>query len=119
MSSHLENVLFVDDDLNVLSGLKRMLRSLRHEWAMEFVNSGDAALAFMAEHPIDVVVSDMRMPGMDGAELLREVSARHPGVIRIVLSGESNQESLMKVAGIAHQYLSKPCDTDTLKATVR
>jgi DNA-binding NtrC family response regulator len=115
MSQITRHVLFVDDEANVLSGLKRMLRSLRHEWTMEFVDGGEAALAYMSEHPIDVIVSDMRMPGMDGATLLKEVATRHPGAVRIALSGQSDQETLMKVAGIAHQYLSKPCDTDTLK----
>jgi putative nucleotidyltransferase with HDIG domain len=119
MSQITRHVLFVDDEANVLSGLKRMLRSLRHEWTMEFVDGGEAALAYMSEHPIDVIVSDMRMPGMDGATLLKEVATRHPGAVRIALSGQSDQETLMKVAGIAHQYLSKPCDTDTLKSTVQ
>jgi HD-like signal output (HDOD) protein/CheY-like chemotaxis protein len=119
MSQITRHVLFVDDEANVLSGLKRMLRSLRHEWTMEFVDGGEAALAYMDEHVIDVIVSDMRMPGMDGATLLKEVATRHPGAVRIALSGQSDQETLMKVAGIAHQYLSKPCDTDTLKSTVQ
>ena len=67
------NVLFVDDDPNVLEGLQRMLRSVRHEWSMHFASSGAAALARLASQPFDVVVSDVKMPGMDGVQLLNEV----------------------------------------------
>ena len=115
----MKSVLFVDDDPNILAGLRRLLRAQRQEWNMEFVAGGQEALAHLAEHPVDVVVTDMRMPGMDGAELLKEIVSRHPSVARIVLSGQSDKESLIKVAGLAHQYLSKPCDTETLTATVR
>ena len=115
----MKHVLFVDDDPNVLAALKRMLRSLREEWDVGFADSGDAALQYMAERNVDVIVTDMRMPGMNGAQLLEQVVDLHPGTVRIALSGQSNQELLMRVAGLAHQYLSKPCDTDTLKATIR
>lgn len=115
----MKNVLFVDDDQNVLAGLKRMLRPLRSEWTTEFLDGGEKALAYMAEHPVDVIVTDMRMPGMDGVQLLEQVVARHPSAVRIALSGHSDQEMLIKAAGLAHQYLSKPCDTETLKSTVR
>jgi HD-like signal output (HDOD) protein len=60
----------------------------------------------------------MRMPGMDGAQLLNEVKQRYPHVVRIILSGHSDQQSLLRSVGVAHQYLSKPCDADTLKNTV-
>ena len=115
----MKHVLFVDDEPNVLAGLQRMLRGLRQEWTMEFVGSGESALAYLDEHAVDVIVSDMRMPGMDGAQLLREVVIRHPSVVRIALSGQSDHETLLKVAGLAHQFLSKPCDTETVKTTVR
>jgi len=72
----------------------------------------------MAEAPFDVVVSDMRMPGMDGAQLLTEVRQRYPATVRIVLSGHSDLELVMKSVGPTHQYLTKPCDVDKLKATV-
>ncbi|MGI8981270.1 MAG: HDOD domain-containing protein [Pirellulaceae bacterium] len=114
----MKNVLFVDDDANVLAGLKRMLRPLRSEWSTEFVDSGERALAYMAEHPVDVIVTDMRMPGMDGVQLLEQVVARFPSAVRIALSGHSDQEMLIKVAGLAHQYLSKPCGTEDLKSTL-
>ena len=115
----MKSVLFVDDDPNVLAGLRRILRPLRTEWQIEYVETGEQALAYMAGQAVDVIVTDMRMPGMDGVELLRQVVARFPATIRLALSGHSDQEMLIKVAGLAHQYLSKPCDTDTIKSTVR
>jgi HD-like signal output (HDOD) protein len=113
-----KHILFVDDEPNVLQGLQRMLRPLRDEWEMTFVSSGPEALACLEQAPFDVIVSDMRMPGMDGAQLLTEVMHRHPEVIRIVLSGQANREVVMKAVGPTHQYLAKPCDPESLKALV-
>lgn len=112
------NILFVDDEPNILDGLQRMLRSMRHEWEMSFAGSGPEALQILQEKPIDVIVSDMKMPGMDGAQLFQEVSERHPQVVRIILSGYSEKEINMKSVGTAHQYLSKPCESEVLKSTI-
>ncbi|MFA6543870.1 MAG: response regulator [Limisphaerales bacterium] len=112
-------VLFVDDEALVLQGLQRMLRPLRHEWDMEFVESGQLALERLAATPFDVVVSDMRMPGMDGAQLLSEVMHRHPRTVRIILSGHADQDLVLKAVGSTHQYLNKPCDADLLRTTVQ
>ena len=76
-------VLFVDDETRVLEGLQRMLRARRHEWEMVFADNGPSALEACDRLPFDVVVSDMRMPGMDGASLLSEVQRRHPDTVRI------------------------------------
>jgi HD-like signal output (HDOD) protein/ActR/RegA family two-component response regulator len=111
-------VLFVDDEPKILDGLRRMLRGRREEWQMEFETSGAAALEAMGREPFDVVVSDMRMPGMDGAQLLSEVKRCHPVSIRIILSGYSEKESVLKCVGATHQYLSKPCDPQILKSAV-
>ncbi|CAN5430996.1 response regulator [soil metagenome] len=112
------NILFVDDEPNILDGLQRMLRSMRHEWNMLFAQSGFDALRMMSEQPIDVIVSDMKMPGMDGAQLFQTVSESYPHVVRIILSGYSEKEINMRSVGTAHQYLSKPCDSEGLKATI-
>ena len=111
-------ILFVDDDPLVLEALRRMLRSMRHEWEMAFAPGGPEALEAMGEAPFDVIVSDMRMPGMDGSQLLQEVRRRHPEVVCIVLSGQSSEGMILRSVGPAHQYLSKPCDAETLRATV-
>ncbi len=112
------NILFVDDEPRVLSGLRRMLYSMRQEWEMAFAGSGPEALKLMAAKPFDVIVSDVRMQLMDGAELLDEVARRYPDTVRIVLSGQTNRELILRTVGPSHQYLAKPCDPERLKETV-
>jgi HD-like signal output (HDOD) protein/CheY-like chemotaxis protein len=117
-------ILFVDDEANIREGMRRMLRSMRHEWEMEFAESGESALAVIdqwrtAGKPFDVVVSDMRMPGMDGADLLARVKDMSPDTVRLILSGHSDTASIMKTVGTAHQYLNKPCDPELLKRTIK
>ncbi len=112
------NVLFVDDEPKVLDGLRRMLRSYRREWTMEFCEGPELALTTMANKPFDVVVSDMRMPVMDGAEFLTRVRDLYPDTVRLVLSGQSEQERVLRAVGPAHQYLSKPCDPELLRTTI-
>jgi DNA-binding NtrC family response regulator len=85
---------------------------------MAFAGSGQEALEKADENHFDAVVTDMRMPGMDGAQLLDRIAERHPHIVRIVLSGQSDQETVMKTVGPAHQYLSKPCEVDILKGTL-
>lgn len=112
------NILFVDDEPKILEGLQRMLRSMRHEWEMSFACGGAEALTTLAAKPFDVVVSDMRMPGMNGAQLLQEVRSQYPHIVRIILSGYAEEELVVKSIGIAHQYVAKPCDSELLKTTV-
>lgn len=112
------NILFVDDETKVLEGIQRTMRPMRREWEMMFAEGGAAALETLSAKSFDVVVSDMRMPGMDGAKLLAEVRNQYPRIIRIVLSGHSNQDLIMKSVGTAHQYLSKPCTPEILKETL-
>lgn len=107
-------ILFVDDEEKVLDGLRRMLRSTGAQWDMVFVDSGEKALAAMEKAPFDVVISDMRMPGMDGAQLLGEVQRRHPDTARIILSGYAEKGSVLRTVGPTHQYLAKPCDPETV-----
>jgi HD-like signal output (HDOD) protein len=107
-------ILFVDDDINVLDGLQRVLRGQRANWDMRFVDSGVKALAEMEKRHYDVIVSDMRMPDLDGAALLSEVERRHPGTVRIILSGYSDEKSILRVVGPAHQYIAKPTDPQAI-----
>jgi HD-like signal output (HDOD) protein len=113
-----KRILFVDDEVQVLDGLRNLFRKQRHVWDMVFVTSGEAALAELARAPFDVIVSDMRMPGMDGATLLRHVKADHPGVVRIVLSGHAERAAMVRALSGAHQFLSKPCEADSLRAAL-
>ena len=111
-------LLFVDDEPMVLNGLRRGLNSMMSEWGMEFANSGEEALRAIARQTFDVIVTDMRMPGMDGAQLLEEVRRRSPQTVRVVLSGQCDRVSVIRAIGFTHQYVSKPCDARHLKDTI-
>lgn len=111
-------ILFVDDEPNVLSGLRNLLRKQRHQWDMLFATSGPAALEELAQGPVDVIVSDMRMPGMDGAALLTRVRDLYPQTARIVLSGHAERDAIARVVSVAHQFLSKPADAGTVQAVI-
>lgn len=112
------SVLFVDDEPNLLASFRRRLRDQRDRWELHFASSGAEALDILAQQPIDVIVTDMRMPTMDGAYLLTEVRRRSPDTIRLVLSGQSEKEHMMRAALKAHQYLHKPCDIERLKNAI-
>ena len=114
-----KRILFVDDEEMVLQGLKRMLRSCENEWDMVFVDSGVKALEIMAQSPFDVIVADMRMPLMNGVELLYEVMKRYPLTIRFILSGHTDNQLILNAMGETHQYLSKPCVPAALQAALR
>jgi HD-like signal output (HDOD) protein/CheY-like chemotaxis protein len=111
-------ILFVDDETRLLDGIRRFLYPMREVWQISFAGSGPQALEIMSRDPFDVIVTDIRMPGMDGTELLARVRELHPGTVRIVLSGQSDRDLTLKAAVSAHQYLSKPCDADSLKVTI-
>jgi HD-like signal output (HDOD) protein len=113
-----KRILFVDDDANVLAGLRNVLRTRRREWDMVFAVGPNEALTKLSEGRFDVVVSDMRMPGMDGATLLGKVKQMQPWAVRMILSGQTELESVMKSVFIAHMFLSKPCDPIVLQTVV-
>ena len=113
-----KRILFVDDEPMLLKGLQRIMRKRRFEWDMTFASSGKEALDILGNRPIDVIVSDLRMPEMDGGQLLAEVKQQHPHVVRIILSGQLDQEMTLKSVKLAHQSLSKPCDAEILKSTL-
>jgi HD-like signal output (HDOD) protein len=109
-------LLFVDDEVLVLQGLKRSLHGMRAQWNMTFVESGAAALAALACERYDAIITDMRMPLMDGAQLLEQVKQKYPEVVRVVLSGQADRETILRSLGPAYQYVSKPCDPQDLKS---
>ena len=111
-------VIFVDDESNVLSGLRRMLRSNRREWDMHFAHGAQEALTLVSDLETSVIVSDMKMPDIDGATVLNEISRTKPEVVRLILSGQAEKSKILEVAGVAHQFLSKPCDSDVLRSTI-
>lgn len=114
----MKRALFVDDERALLDGLRGRLRSLRSRWEMVFVESASRAITELELGAFDVVVSDMRMPGMDGAQLLATVAERWPATVRIVLSGHVQEEQSARVLTMAHQYLSKPCSAQQLENVI-
>lgn len=110
----MRRILLVDDEPRILEGLRRMLRGHRQEWELLFANGGPAALEQLGGGPVDVVITDMRMPGMDGAELLGRVAQVAPDTIRIVLSGQTDADAATRTVPVAHQFLTKPCDATVL-----
>jgi putative nucleotidyltransferase with HDIG domain len=111
-------IIFVDDELNVLQAMRRSLHAMRSEWNMEFLPGGVEALAALKASPADVIVTDMRMPGMDGWQLLTEVRKLYPQTVRLVLSGHAEATSIMRAVGMAHQYLAKPCESEAIKSAI-
>jgi response regulator RpfG family c-di-GMP phosphodiesterase len=114
-----KTVLCVDDEPGILSALKRVLRS--PDIAIITATSGDQALEFMAELPIDLVISDMRMPGMDGAQLLERICRDWPDTVRMLLTGYSDTAATIQAVnrGRIFRYLQKPWDERELVESVR
>ena len=114
----MKRVLFVDDENFVLQALQRMLRPMCLEWEMVFADSGAAALEMFHEKPFDVVVTDMKMPKMDGSALLREIARLSPTTVRIGLSGWADPRQIPGAIKVTHQFLTKPCAAADLVATI-
>jgi response regulator RpfG family c-di-GMP phosphodiesterase len=112
-------VLIVDDEENILTSLRRLLR--REPYELVTANSADQALRLMEEHPADLVISDYRMPGMTGTELLREVQTHWPETLRIILSGYSEVRAIIDAinTGAIYKFLSKPWNDEEVKLHIR
>jgi HD-like signal output (HDOD) protein len=105
-----KDILFVDDERDLLDSLRARLYKHRHDWNMKFVVSGEEAIAALEQQRFDLVVSDVRMPGMDGGQLLTVVKQRWPDAMRIIVSGYSDPVQAVRLTSLAHQYVAKPCD---------
>jgi len=114
----MKRILFVDDEQHILDGLRVSLRRRRKDWDMVFANGGEAGAAKLEQESFDVLVTDMRMSKIDGAALLGIARNLHPEMIRIVLSGFSEQEAVLRTLPVAHQFLSKPCEASKLENTI-
>jgi HD-like signal output (HDOD) protein/CheY-like chemotaxis protein len=112
-------ILFVDDERPMLGLLKIGMRPMAAQWEMEFAGSGEEALPLIQQKPFDVIVTDMRMPGMNGVQLLNQVQRLHPQTIRIILSGFMELSDAIKSIGLTHQCLAKPCTLDHLKQSIQ
>lgn len=112
-------ILCVDDEESILNSLKRTLRA--KEYTILTALSGDEGLDVLKNNKVDLVISDQRMPKMSGFEFLRQVKEKHPDCTRIMLSGYSDFESLIKTIneGEIIHYISKPWDNEELKAIIK
>src|SRR4051794_9556900 len=111
-------ILFVDDEPFILDTLSKLLRRQREQWDMTFALGAPEALAQLQKGSFDVIVSDMRMPGMDGVALLEHVKQHYPAVARMVLSGHADQDTVIRVLPSAHQYMSKPFEMQAIRAAL-
>ncbi len=112
------SVLFVDDEPNILKGYKRIFHGKRKSWHIHFADSGAAALRLLEDTTVDIIITDMRMPGMDGARLLNTIRLRYPHIIRIILSGQSDEEEIMNSVQATHQFLAKPCNAAAIEQAI-
>jgi response regulator RpfG family c-di-GMP phosphodiesterase len=109
-----ERVLCVDDDPNVLAGYQR---GLRKQWRIETASSGQAALSLLeTQGPYAVIVADMQMPGMNGVELLTRARTLAPNTVRIMLTGNADQQTAVEAVNEGHvfRFLNKPCSAEML-----
>jgi HD-like signal output (HDOD) protein/ActR/RegA family two-component response regulator len=111
-------VLFVDDEPRVLEAIERLFFDLDVDWEALFASTAARALELVASERIDVIVCDMRLPGQDSATLLNQVCNADPRIVRIVLSGQTDEASALRVLPVAHQFLAKPCDPATLRRVI-
>jgi HD-like signal output (HDOD) protein/CheY-like chemotaxis protein len=118
--SEMQRILFVDDDELILRSIDRVLRRHAEErcWELHFATEGDAALELLEQDPFDVILVDAHMPRMSGTALLRRVQELHPGIVRILLSGQTGLDMLRQALPLAHQFIAKPCDAQVLRATL-
>src|SRR5437870_13752231 len=109
-----EKILFVDDDANILAALQRQLRK---QFSIHTSTDASRALeSFETSGPYAVIVSDMRMPGMDGVQFLSKVRQRAPDSVRIMLTGNADQQTAVDAVneGAIFRFLTKPCSTEVL-----
>ena len=111
-------LLFIDDDPAVLDGLRRLLRPMRERWDIQFASGGAAGLEALDSSPPDVLITDIRMAGIDGTVVLRHAADKHPDVVRIVLSGHMEFEEELRRRSMAHKFLTKPCQAEELEQAV-
>lgn len=117
-ATSMKRILLVDDEPNVLEGFRAILRKDRARWEIVFAPGGQAALAELANAPFDVVVTDLRMPGVDGNQVLQWARELYPQMTRVLLSGHADRESVVRSLSVAHQFLDKPCQPENLRAII-
>ncbi|WP_027857561.1 HDOD domain-containing protein [Marinobacterium jannaschii] len=112
-------ILFIDDEINILNSLRRLMRRYRQDWECEFCNDPFQAVELFTQQSYDLIVSDMRMPGMNGSKVLAEASRLQPGSIRVILSGYSEQDSFIEASKWCHIFMPKPYDEESIQSLLK
>lgn len=107
-------ILFVDDDRNLLESVSRMLTVERDDISFATAISADEALDILSLSEFDVIVTDHKMPGMDGLTLLSVVRSKYPDLKRVMLSAQVNEDIRKEAESLAQLYISKPCDSGVI-----
>lgn len=113
-----KSILFVDDEIQILKALKRLF--MQSDYRIFLAESGEEALQILQREKIDLLATDMRMPGMDGYKLLTTVKEKYPGIIRLIVSGYADEKLIIKAieSGYARMYLLKPWDNDYFRGVI-
>ena len=111
-------LLLVDDEPNILASLRRVFQ--RENYELLFAQSGSEALAIIEKRPVELIMTDFMMPGMNGSELLQEVRARWPQTIRIMLTGQANTDAVMGSVreGAVYRFILKPWNDEDIRLTM-
>ncbi len=109
------NILFVDDEVDILEGFKRMLFSMKSHWGMYFAKNGYEALSILSSREIDVIISDFKMPQMNGLDLLNITKDQFPFTIRILLTGLNDEYKFLNSLNYIHKIIFKPCEASYIK----
>jgi len=112
------SILFVDDDVNLLEGISRLLTLERCDIVFDTTPSAENALALLQTKKYDLIVSDQKMAGMSGLTLLSIVRNKYPEMKRVMLSAQVNADIFHEAESLAHKYISKPCDFETIIAEI-
>ena len=112
------NILFVDDEPAIIEALENRLYKMRGKWSMRFAIGAQQALVMLQEQSFDVIVSDIRMSGMNGVELLERVRERYPEMMRLALTGQTEREQLLKLFGLTHSIVGKPARQGDIESAI-
>ena len=112
-------ILLVDDEPQALQDVSETIENEVQEWKVEMATSGCQALNMLDSGKFDVLVSDLQAPGMDGDQWLESVGEQHPSLLRVVLTGQADRETVLQAIRPMHQFLSKPCEPSKLIEKIR
>lgn len=114
----MKKILFVDSDPRITQRAERLLRPLNNRFRVVFLNNGNQAKTWLSRESFDIVISDIHLKGISGADLLRHIQRHSPQTVRIILSGQARKETILRSVDFAHQFISKPFDYDSLTESI-